>query len=84
MVSRKSKLGTWYRMDGAWHLIRVTSENKLVPGGLILQQRKDYRWSLDMFQLHTNGTLSFATTFGLFKNLKGGMNYADEVFAAFL
>jgi hypothetical protein len=97
LVNRKSKLGTWYRMDGAWHLIRKTQDHKLRPGGLILDKTwelgarmKDYQWELELWReansRGSDGCISYIpiVSLGKFDTLKEGMNFADDAFSAFL
>jgi hypothetical protein len=90
--SRKSKIGTWYRMDGAWHLIRTNEMGEVTPGNLIIDKTwpegsrmRDFLWVLEMWKLNLyTGSLTNVVQIAQFEYLKDAIKYADELFSPFL
>lgn len=93
MRSIKKQLGTWFYDDGAWHLVTKDHNGHWTPGGLILDKTwepgdrmRDFMWELEIWKEHQKDSGSYfkVTSIEKFATLKEGMEYADELFQAFV
>jgi hypothetical protein len=95
--SINKKIGTWFYDDGAWHLITKDHNGRWVPGGLILDKAweigtrmKDSHWELELWKEQRGSkkqkiqSYIKVITIEKFPSLKEGMEYADELFQAFI